>query len=165
MDKEEKNNKEQQLIELVSNFCKEKLNEEYDFLCAKLIKKLGRKRAVPFMTGRLEIWAASVVYTIGSLNFLFDKSFEPYISSNEIHDYFGTKSSTVTGKSKQIRDMLKLSYFNNEFSTSKMNDHNPFNTIVQVNGLFVPLDSISEEYQKMVKEARAGGKDISFSTR
>lgn len=42
--------------------------------------KLGRKREVPFQRGKIEIWAAAVVYAIGSPNFLFDKSFEPYMS-------------------------------------------------------------------------------------
>lgn len=78
--KQIKREKEQELIELVSNFCQEKLNEEYKQLCIELVQKLGRKRNVPFMTGKMEIWAASVIYTIGNLNFLFDKSFEPLYS-------------------------------------------------------------------------------------
>lgn len=164
-DKEKKLQKEQELLTLVSAFCKEKLNEEYNLLCSKMIKKLGRKRTVPFMTGRLEIWAASIVYTIGMLNFLFDKSFEPYISSNEIHEYFGTKSSTVSAKSRLLRDMLELSRFDDEFSTRHIIDNNPFNQFVLVNDIIVDLDSIPLEYQKMVREARAKGEDISFRTR
>lgn len=164
-DKEKKLQKEQELLTLVSAFCKEKLNEEYNLLCSKMIKKLGRKRTVPFMTGRLEIWAASIVYTIGMLNFLFDKSFEPYISSNEIHEYFGTKSSTVSAKSRLLRDMLELSRFDDEFSTRHIIDNNPFNQFVLVNDIIVDLDSIPLEYQEMVKQARAKGEDISFRTR
>lgn len=164
MDKKVKNEKEEKIIELISLFCKEKLNNEYEQLCINLTKKLGRKRNVPFMTGNLEIWASSIIYTIGTLNFLFDKSFEPYIPSSDIHNYFGTKSSTVSAKSKLIRDLLKLNRFNNEFSTRDMVDSNPFNQFVMVDNMIVPLDSIPEEYQKMVKETRAKGGDISFST-
>jgi hypothetical protein len=164
-DKEKKLQKEQELLTLVSAFCKEKLNEEYNLLCSKMIKKLGRKRTVPFMTGRLEIWAASIVYTIGMINFLFDKSFKPYISSNEIHEYFDTKSSTVSAKSRLLRDMLKLSRFDDEFSIRHIIDNNPFNQFVLVNDIIVDLDSIPLEYQKMVREARAKGEDISFRTR
>jgi hypothetical protein len=164
-DKEKKLQKEQELLTLVSAFCKEKLNEEYNLLCSKMIKKLGRKRTVPFMTGRLEIWAASIVYTIGMINFLFDKSFEPYISSNEIHEYFDTKSSTVSAKSRLLRDMLKLSRFDDEFSTRHIIDINPFNQFVLVNDIIVDLDSIPLEYQEMVRQARAKGEDISFRTR
>lgn len=161
-----KKEKEQQLIKLVSSFCQDKLNEEYEQLCIELIRKLGRKRNVPFMTGKLEIWAASVIYTIGNLNFLFDKSFEPYIPSSEIHDYFGTKSSTVSAKSKLIRDTLKLDrIFNNDFATGHMIDINPLNQLVIVDDMIVPIESLPEEYQQMVKEARANGEDISFRTK
>lgn len=162
--KQIKKEKEQMLIELVSNFCQDKLNEEYETLCIELVKKLGRKRNVPFMTGKLEIWAASIVYTIGNLNFLFDKSFEPYIRSSDIHEYFGTKSSTVVAKSKVIRDLLKLDRFNNEFSTNRMSESNPFNQYVMVDGFIVTIDSLPEEYQQMVKDARSRGEDISFTT-
>jgi hypothetical protein len=163
--KQIKKEKEQNLIELTSKFCQEKLNEEYEQLCIELIQKLGRKRNVPFLSGKLEIWAASIIYTIGNLNFLFDKSFEPYIRSSDIHDYFGTKSSTVGGKSKIIRDMLKLDrIFNNEFATNRMTENNPFNHFVMVDDIMVPLESLPEEYQQMVKDARARGEDISFQT-
>lgn len=157
--------KENELLELVSGFCKKKLNDEYENLCVELVKKLGRKRNVPFMTGKMEIWAATIIYTIGSLNFLFDKSFEPYIHSKEIHEYFGTKSSTVSAKSKLIRDMLNMNRLSNEFSTSRMNDMlSPLFDFVIVDDMIVPLSSIPEEYQKIVKEARANGEDISFRT-
>jgi hypothetical protein len=160
--KQVKKEKEQMLIKLVSDFCQDKLNEEYGTLCVELVQKLGRKRTVPFITGKLEVWAASIIYTIGNLNFLFDKSFEPYIPSSDIHEYFGTKSSTVSAKSKTIRDLLKLNRFDNEFSTNHLIENNPFNQYVMVDDLIVPINSLPEEYQQMIKEARSKGEDISF---
>lgn len=71
--------KEALLIDLTRNFCIQNLNEEYAELCVGLIKKMGRKREVPFKRGKPEIWAAAVIHTIGSLNFLFDSSFEPIL--------------------------------------------------------------------------------------
>ena len=164
MGKGQKNIKEQQLIDLVSNFCQEKLDEEYKHLCIELVKKLGRKRTIPFMTGRLEIWAASIIYTVGVLNFLFDKSFEPYISSNDIHDYFDTKASTITGKSKQMRDILKLNRFSNEFATAHRKEENPLNNIAFVNGMIVPISYLPKDLQEIAKEAAAKGNPISFTT-
>jgi hypothetical protein len=69
------------LQELTRSFCEKKLDKDYLQLCEKLINKLGLKRDVPFQRGKLEIWAAAVICAIGSINFLFDKSFEPYISA------------------------------------------------------------------------------------
>jgi len=46
--------------------------EDYKQLSEKLILKMKRKRNVPFMTGRLEIWAGAIIYALGRINFLFD---------------------------------------------------------------------------------------------
>jgi len=163
--KEEIKAKEQTLIEMTNKFCIEHLDNDYQQLCEKLIKKMGRKREVPFKRGKLEVWAASVVYAIGSINFLFDKSFEPYSTPLEIADYFGSKKSTVSNKARQIKDMLKISQFDSDFSTQMVDDNNPFKSTVMVNGFIVPLDTLPEEVQEMVKQARAQGEDVQLTTR
>lgn len=164
MPKKKMKERQEKLLELTRFFCEEKLDKEYLQLCKKLINKMGRKREVPFKRGKLDIWAAAVVHAVGSVNFLFDKSFEPYASVSDINDYFGTNSSTVSQKSKRIRDMFSMGYFDSDFSTGAMNESNPFNNMVMVDGFIVPLDSLPEEYQEMVREARAEGGDIEFHT-
>lgn len=165
MDKQKVEQQKQKILDLLREFCEEKLNQEYFELSERMVQKLGRKRDVPFVTGKPEIWAAAIIHALGTINFLFDKSFEPYLSLDDINDYFGTKKSTTGNKSKQIRDLLKLSYWNNEFSTKNMQDSDPFANLVMVDGFIVPLDSLPEEYQQAVKQARAEGKDISFTTK
>ncbi len=162
MSKNNLKERQQKLQELVHSFCHEKLDQDYAQLCEKLISKMGRKRDVPFKHGQLNIWAAAVVHAIGSINFLFDKSFEPYASVSDINNFFGTSGSTVSQKSKKIKDMFRMGYYDSEFSTGMMNQSNPLNNMVMVDGFIVPLDSIPEEYQQMVKEARAQGRDIEF---
>jgi hypothetical protein len=164
MTKEEIRKKEKKLLALTSSFCAQKLDDDYSQLCQKLILKLGRKREVPFKGGKIEIWAAAVVYTIGSINFLFDKSFEPYVTAEEICNYFGTKKSTVSNKARQIKDMFKMGYFDSDFSTQNMKENNPFNDLVMVNGIMVHLSSIPEDLQEMVRKERAEGRDIEFTT-
>jgi len=95
MNKELIKQKMQELIEMTSNFCNEHLDEEYKHLCEKLIHKMSRKRNSPFLYGRIENWAAAVVYVIGSINFLFDRSFKPYITTDDICNYFSTSKSTT----------------------------------------------------------------------
>ena len=165
MTKQEIKEREAKLLQLTGSFCTERLDDEYVRLCEKLIKKLGRKRNVPFQRGRLEIWAAAVVHTIGSINFLFDQSFEPYVSAEDNCRYFGTKKTTVSNKARDIKDMFNLWHFNPEFSTQSMTEKNPFNSMVMVDGFIVPIDSLPEELQQMVKEARVRGEDIEFRTR
>ncbi len=48
MTKQETKEKEEKLLEMTSAFCTRKLDDDYALLCEKLIKKLGRKRDVPF---------------------------------------------------------------------------------------------------------------------
>ena len=164
MTKEEIKNKEKKLLELTGSFCDQNLDDDYYQLCQKLVLKLGRKRDVPFKRGKIEIWAAAIIYAIGSINFLFDKSFEPYVTAEQICEYFGTKKSTVSNKAKQIKDMFKMGYYDSDFSTQNMTENNPFNDMVMVNGLIVPLSSIPEDLQEMVRKERAEGRDIEFTT-
>jgi hypothetical protein len=135
MEKEKIIEKQQEIIQLCKDFCNEKLDREYAALAEKLICKLGRKRNVPFATGKSPIWAAAVIHALGTINFLFDKSFEPYATIDDINNYFGTKKSTTGNKSKEIRDLLKLGYWNSEFSTQRMIKDNPFANMMMFNGL------------------------------
>ena len=165
MEKEKIIEKQKEIIQLTKSFCSEKLNEEYAALAEKLICKLGRKRNVPFVTGQTQIWAAAVIHALGTINFLFDKSSEPYASVDDINNFFGTKKTTTGSKSKEIRELLKLGYWDSEFSTKGMSNSNPYANLVMVDGFIVPVDSLPEKYQEIVRQARAEGKDVSFSTK
>ena len=141
--------KSQKLIEMTGKFCREFLDEDYRQLCEKLVRKMSRKRAVPFLSGRIEIWAAAVVYALGSINFLFDKSFKPFATAEDICNYFGTTRSTTSQKAKVIRDMFKLGYYDGEFSTAHMKNNNPFSNFVMIDGLIVDKKHLSPEIQEI----------------
>lgn len=143
--------KAQKLLEMTAAFCKEYLEEDYKQLCEKLIGKMSRKRAVPFLSGRMEIWAAAVVYALGSINFLFDKSFKPYATADDICSYFGTTKSTTSQKAKVIRDMFKMGYYDEEFSTTHVKDNSPFANRVMINGLLVDKRRLPLEIQEFLR--------------
>jgi tetratricopeptide (TPR) repeat protein len=146
MSKEEIKAKEKQLLDMVESFSKENIDEEYMELCSSLVKKMGRKHDVPFKRGKIEIWASAVIYAIGQINFLFDKSFEPYVTPDEICDYFNTKKSTVSDKAKKIREMFNMGHYDKEFSTNHMNDSNPMKDMVMTEeGLIVPKSMLYED--------------------
>jgi hypothetical protein len=88
----------EKLIQMTNGFCDSYLDAEYEALCEKLIRKMSRKRVVPFLSGKIEIWAAGVVYALGGINFLFDKSSNPHASPDDICNYFGTSKSTTGQK-------------------------------------------------------------------
>lgn len=132
--------KAKKLVEMTEGFCDKYLDEDYKQLCQKLIIKMKRKRNVPFLSGKLEIWAAAIIYALGRINFLFDKSFEPYVSGDDICNYFGTSKSTTSQKTKFILDTFKMGYYDDEFSTTRMKERNPFSKMAVVNGFIVPID-------------------------
>ena len=137
--------KKTELMQLTKEFSQKYLNQEYDNVIEKLIHKMARKREVPFLTGRIEIWAAAVIHALGTVNFLFDKASQPYVSVTEICRYFDTKHSTITQKSKKIRDMFNLTYFDTNFATESVDISNPLNKMTMINGLLVPKGMVKEE--------------------
>jgi len=143
-------NRKNQIIELIKEFCSQNLDDNYFELSVRLIDKLGRKRDLPFMSGKIEIWAAAIIHALGTINFLFDKSFKPYVTIDEINDFFGTNKSSTGSKSKLIRDLLNLGYFDNEFSTNRIKENNPFDKLMMVNGFIVPkIIEPNESVQKI----------------
>jgi hypothetical protein len=141
----------QQLLALTGDFCDQYLDNDYKQLCEKLILEMGRKRQVPFLSGRVNIWAASIIYALGQINFLFDRSFEPYVSADDIADHFGASKSTIGQKAKKIRDMFRMSYLDAEFGTQEMRARSPFKGLVVVDGLIIPASALPPEVQEELR--------------
>ena len=142
------NEKAHQLINLTIEFCEQHLDEEYEQLCEKLIRKMSRKRNVPYLSGKIEIWAAGIIYALGQINFLFDRSSQPYSTPDEICGFFKTRKSTSSQKAKSIRDMFKMTYWDEEFSTARNRENDPFSKLMMINGLIVPIGFFKPESQK-----------------
>ena len=114
-----------ELLRLTTAFCKAHLNQEYEDLCAKLVRKAGRKRTPPYATGNIEAWAAGVVHAICTVNCAFDKSQKPHVTSPCIAEHFGVSMNTASQKSKFLRDLFRLRHWDAEFSTEEMQKRNP----------------------------------------
>jgi hypothetical protein len=133
------------LKKLTGDLCRSRIDEEYAGLCEKLIDKMARKRNVPFLSGKKETWAASIVYTIGQINFLFDRSFEPFMEGGDICSFFDVSRSVVSNKSKRIREMFRIEHWDDEFSTERYRGKHPLNDFVMLNnGLIVSKDQLKE---------------------
>jgi len=165
-DKEKLKKRVETITDLVAAFCKEKLNDDYHEILKKTIGKLSRKRPSPLNRGKEAIWAAGIIHAIGHVNFLGDKSFEPYVTINDMCAYFGTKSSTVGSKAADIRKILKLNRLTSgDYMVPSRRESNPIFNMVMVDGFMMPVSSLPPEYQEMVREAAKEGKTISFTTR
>ena len=76
-----KKGKAKEISELVESFCKQYFDEELAACSSRLCDKLSRSRKLDITRGKQEIWAASIVYVIARVNFLFDKANNNFLTS------------------------------------------------------------------------------------
>lgn len=127
----------QEIVSLTDAVCQEKLNSEYAELCRELAAALARKRPSPLIGGQPKSWACGIVYTIGFVNFLFDKSQNPHMRADELCAWFGVAVSTGGNKAKQIRDMLRINQLDGKWLVPSMVDKHPLAWMISINGFIM----------------------------
>lgn len=88
------------IVAVSDEICAKHLNEEYAELARYATAALCRKRPSPLTSGKPKTWACGVVYALGFVNFLSDKSHEPYMTVADLCALFGVATSTGGNKSK-----------------------------------------------------------------
>jgi hypothetical protein len=138
-----------QIAGLSNVFCSQQLNEEYAQLCRQAIAALCRKRPSPLQKGSGFSWACGVIYAIGSANFLFDKASKPYATGQDLADAFGISKSTAASKAKQIRDWLKIDYFNHQWTLPSKLADSPIAWMISVDGFMVDARTLPRDIQEV----------------
>jgi hypothetical protein len=136
------------IVERTDAVCRAHLNEEYAQMSRYLAAALCRKRPSPLLSGRLDIWACAIVYTIGSVNFLFDKTQTPSMSTAELCALFGVSPSSAGGKATAIRKMFDMYQMDPDWSLPSRIDDNPLVWMISVDGFIVDLRYESRELQE-----------------
>ncbi len=140
---------EQEVIKLTNRFCLEHLNMEYASLCEKLVKKLCKESSIQFVDGDFELWAASVIHAIGSINFLFDKTFEPTVEAQQIGEFYNLPYEKVTVFADKVTEKLNLQMFDTGFSTQYTLKNNPFDKIkVDESGMLYFDNDLGQEEEE-----------------
>jgi len=136
MEKAARDERLEEIEALVVSFCVEHLNEELQGYALRLCNTLGRKRKISIIRGKREIWAASIIYVIARLNFLFDPENALFLSTDTICDFFGTKKSTIGNKATQIENACNLGMGAHGYCNPEISDAL---TLVELpNGLVIP---------------------------
>ncbi|MBI3988062.1 MAG: hypothetical protein HY347_00450 [candidate division NC10 bacterium] len=136
------------IVGMTDAFCQKHLNDEYAELSRKLAAALSRKRPSPLTHGNLQTWACAIVYTIGSVNFLFDRTQKPHTSAGRLCELFGVSQSTTAAKSKLIRDTFRMIQFDPRWCLPSKLDANPLAWMITVNGLIVDARHMPPEIQE-----------------
>ena len=71
-----------EIVTITDDACAAGLDDEYARLCRVLVARLARKRPSPLARGEARIWAAGVIYAVGQVNFLFDRSQQPHLRAD-----------------------------------------------------------------------------------
>lgn len=133
---------------LTDTFCNTHLTEEYADLCRQMTAKLCRKRPSPLTKGRPTTWAAAIIYTIGRVNFLFDKTQTPHLTARELCELLGISQNTASSKSTQIMDLLDIMQLQPEWTLPSLMDDNPLAWMIEINGIIVDVRDTPREIQE-----------------
>ncbi len=96
-----------EIIAVTDKVCAEHLDAEYARLARRLVGRLARKRPSPLARGDTRILAAGVLYVLAQVNFLFDRSQSPHMSSVELAVATDVKPTTMANKAAMINRLLE----------------------------------------------------------
>ena len=125
------------------------LNADYAALSRKLAAKLARKRPSPIVRGKPEIWACGIVYALGTVNFLFDKSQSPHMRADELCAAFGVSQSSGSNKAKLIRELFDMYQMDPNWCLPSLVDQNPLIWMLEVNGFIMDVRHAPREVQEI----------------
>ena len=148
-----KKEKTKEIVELVESFCKQYFTGELTVCALRLCDKLGCIRKLDITRGKKEIWAASIVYFIARVNFLFDKANNNFLTSDIICDFFGTKQTTTGNKATAIEKTLNIGIGDMNYCTTEIIDS--FSFVETSEGFILPLKMAKDIVIRTANEAES----------
>ena len=140
------------IVVITDRVCSAILDEEYADLARRAVAKLARKRPSPLPGGRRATWAAGVLYALGQVNFLFDPASEPHATAEQLSQAAGVAKSTMSGKAKHVRDLLRIGHFSPEFQRADVAAWNPLVWMIEVKY----AAELAQRCRRSLRDPRAG---------
>jgi hypothetical protein len=139
----------EKIVGLTDDVCDKHLNSEYRDLARAMSKVLCRKRPSPLTSGQQRTWACGIVYVLGRINFLGDKSITPYMSTADLCAAFEVGESTVHAKARVIEETLGIQPLDPRWTLPSFAEKNPLVWMAEVNGLLVDLRHMPRDLQEI----------------
>src|SRR3954453_17630040 len=137
----------QALVGLTDAFCSRHLNESYAQLARRAAAALCRKRPSPVLSGQPESWACGILYALGQINFLSDKSSTPHMSMQELCAGFGVSPSTGNSKAKAVRTALGIKSWAHHWLLTENIASTPMAWMVEVDGFLADVRGLPRPLQ------------------
>jgi hypothetical protein len=144
----------QKIVGLTDDVCDKHLNSEYRDLARAMTGVLCRKRPSPLASGQPRTWACGIVYVLGRINFLDDKSFSPHMTTADLCAAFDVGESTVHAKARAIEKAIGVGPFDPQWTLPSLVEKNPLFWMAEVNGLLVDLRDMPREIQEIAFQDR-----------
>ena len=135
------------IVALTDAFCRDHLNDEYRELAQFMAAALCGKRPSPLASGQPRTWACGIIYVLGQVNFLSDRSTQPYMTMAEVCTAFGVSQSTASAKARVISQALGIHRLDPVWWLPSLADKNPLLWMAEVNGMLVDLRYMPREVQ------------------
>ncbi len=130
----------------------EHLNAEYADLACYAAAALSRKRPSPLASGRVATWACGILYALGTVNFLFDKSQNPHLRGEDLARLCGVAPSTAANQGRKVRDLLGMYQGDPNWCLPSFMDANPLVWMLSINGFVMDIRDAPREVQQMAYE-------------
>jgi len=140
------------IVAITDEVAEKNLNDEYAQTIRYATAALCRKRPSPLLKGRVKSWACGITYAIGFVNFLFDRSQDPFMSAADLCAAFGVSKSTGGNKSKEVRDILKTFQRDPNWCLPSEMDNNPMAWLISVNGFMIDARNAPRQIQELAYE-------------
>lgn len=137
-----------EIIALTDAVCVQPLSQKYADLSRKMAAALSRKRPSPLASGRPKTRAAGIVYALGQVNFLFDKSQMPHVPACDLCALFDVNQNSASDKAKLIRDTLNIHLFDHRWLLPSQLAAHPMVWMVMVNGFIVDIRRMPRPIQE-----------------
>jgi hypothetical protein len=141
-----------EITAIIDAFCKDHLNEEYAEMARMLTAKLARKHPSSLVNGQANGWAAGILYALGQVNFLFDKTQSPHMRADELCRQMGVSKQAAGGRAQKIREMLGTYPMDPDWTLPSRIDDNPMVWMLTVNGWMVDIRGMPREVQVIAYE-------------
>ncbi len=129
-------------------FCRDHLNGEYGELARLAAAALCRKRPSPLLRGKPTTWACGILYALGQVNFLSDKSEEPHMALGELCNLIGVGKSTASAKAKGVSGTLDLHHFHPDWTLPSLLAQDPVAWFIEVDGFIVDARTLPLDVQE-----------------
>jgi uncharacterized protein DUF6398 len=140
------------ILALTDSFCRDHLDDDYRMLAQRMAATLCRTRVSPVASGQPRTWACAITYVLGQINFLSDRSTQPYMTMADLCAAFGVGQSTASAKARVISQALKTHQLDPKWSLPRLLNANPLVWMAEVNGLLIDLREMPREVQEIAFE-------------